>query len=137
MEREDSCLFFEMGRPKDFWQVYQAFRLVHDQYCRAGLLSPRPNQLRFFLRDLLSDATAIVATFDNQVIGTATGIKLGSSELPCSKIYRKEILDLLSRGRIVGEGTKFACLKCPQTTPRGVGGMSLVSKEILRWLFGW
>lgn len=118
-------------------ELYQAYRLVHDQYASTKLIEPRPSHLRFFVRDFLPITTPLVAVIDGKVVGTASMVRYSPIGLPGSSVYPAEIAKLVANSRRIAESTKFACAPVPQLSLRGVGKMSVVSTALLRALFQW
>jgi len=118
-------------------ELYQAYRLVHDQYAAIELIQPRASQLRFFVRDFLPATTALVAMIDGEVAGTASMVQWSSLGLPASSVYSAELLALVSSGKFIAESTKFACAPLPNITKLTPGKMSVVSTALLRALFHW
>ncbi|MBX7137863.1 MAG: response regulator [Oligoflexia bacterium] len=122
---------------RNFSDFYQALHLVHDEYCRSGLMSPRRSGLRVFLRDFLPVSTTFVTLQDKRVVGTATAQLDGAAGLPCDPIYPEKLRELRRLGRRVLESTKFACCHATPAPKSGLGNTSIVGAGLLRALFHW
>jgi CheY-like chemotaxis protein len=122
---------------QNFKQFYLALRVVHDEYCRAGLMEAKASGLRFFLRDILPASTTLVASTGENILGTATAQLDSRAGLPADPIYPDKMAQLRQEGRIVLESTKFACPHTAYSQPSGLGNMSVVGARMLKALFMW
>lgn len=136
-EAGGSGMAFAVSPARDFDELREAFRLVYQQYLRSGLTVESASRLRFFLRDLCPHTTTLVAIRGGRVVGTAAATIHGPTQIPCAPLFQEQVATLCQPGRVVAEGTKFASERSPSTDPRGVGRMSAVATELLRWLFAW
>lgn len=126
-----------IGVAKSFLEIYQSFRVAHDQYCRSGYMEPDRSGLRFFLRDLLSTSYIFVAVEDGEVIGTITGILHSSAGLPCSSVFPDEIDKRIRIGRQLMEASKLACVPHDAKNMRGAKVAASIPTELLRCAFYW
>lgn len=120
---------------RTFDEYYQALRLVHDEYCKAGLMTHKSAGIRLFLRELTTSSVVLVVLDQQQVVGTATVTINSPFALPSTAIFPDELQMLQSINRLIAEGTKFACRDCEATQERGIGRMSIASTQLLRWIF--
>ena len=137
LQRVEKGAPFTVSPARDFDELREAFRLVYVQYLRSGLTVECASRLRFFLRDLCPHTTTLVALYGGRVVGTAAATIHGPTPIPCAPLFPEEVDALCQPGRVIAEGTKFASERCPATDGRGVGRMSAVATELLRWLFAW
>lgn len=118
-------------------ELFQAFKLVYQQYLKFGYTQPRPAELRFFLRDLLPVSQCFVAMLDGEVIGTAASVQYSKIGLPCSNSFQPEIENLRAQARSLMESTKFACIANERGLEARNAGRSEVASRLLKLLFDW
>lgn len=94
---------------------HDAFRLVHDSYCRAGLDDANEYGLRVTPYQLLETSQIFVATRASEVLCTLTLARDGELGLPMDAVYGDEIEARRALGIEIGEVT---CLADRRLSPK-------------------
>ncbi|QDV26843.1 N-acyl amino acid synthase FeeM domain-containing protein [Aureliella helgolandensis] len=74
-----------------------AFRLLHQQYCAAGLCRPNPSGMRISPQQLQPESQVIVAEQRRQVVGTVSLTIDSKRQLPLENIFGTEVRALRTR----------------------------------------
>ena len=90
---------------RDEAELAAAFRLVHDAYVRIGAMTPYTSGMRILPHHALPTTTVLVATWDDEVVGTASLVSDGALGLPLDPSYdvgplRRQGLRLIEAGSL-------------------------------------
>ena len=110
---QDGTIELRIASTRSHYQ--QAFRLVHDSYCRAGLSEPSANGLRVTPYQLLPTSQVFVAIIAGEVVSTLTLIRDGDLGLPIESAYPELIAERRTRGIRVAE---VSCLADRRLSPK-------------------
>ncbi len=108
-----------------------AFRLVHDNYVRKGLVDPAPTGLKVSPFDILPSTAVFVAIRDGEVIGTLSLIEDGSIGLPMDDVFPEETRRVRERGGRLAELSAFAI----HPSVRGRGVSLMLYNLMFRWVW--
>lgn len=99
-------------------EVMDSFRLVYDEYERAGYIKERkPSRTLLDIHHLLSDTVVLLMLENHRVVSTLSLIfDSEKSGLPMDSIYRNELEDLRKNNRKVVEGCALATSANYQST---------------------
>lgn len=78
---------FEVKVAEEQQELEQAFRLLHDEYVRSGLMDPHPSGLRVTPYHALPTTTTLVAKVDGEVVATLSVVKDSAFGFPLDKIF--------------------------------------------------
>ncbi|OHB67452.1 MAG: hypothetical protein A2V70_17480 [Planctomycetes bacterium RBG_13_63_9] len=111
-------------------ELLAAFRLVYDNYVRAGLARPNPYRMRVTPSQLVPTTEIFVALSGTEVICTMSLVRDGQLGLPMETIYEEEVSRLRSRGIRPAEVSALACRQegQRQTLPIVIRLMSLMAQ---------
>lgn len=106
-DAEEADLVFKVAESKD--ELLQAYRLLYNEYLRAGYTSERSDGMLFTRHHLHPGTRVLVACCQERVVSTAA-IVCDSQEmgLPMDELYREELADLRRQGRNVAEVCSLA-----------------------------
>lgn len=122
---------------QNFKQLYSAFKLVHDEYCEAGLSNKNKSGIRFYLRELLPDSTTFVSLFKEKVIATVTVIRWSMASIPAFNIYKEEIQEAVDKGKFFAEATKFASVARKISEINEKRNPVIIFEELLKTIYHW
>jgi hypothetical protein len=78
---------FEVKVAEEQGELAEAFKLLHDEYVRSGLMDPHPSGMRVTPYHALPTTTTLVAKVDGRVIATLSVVKDNVFGLPLDKIF--------------------------------------------------
>ncbi|MCB0317281.1 MAG: response regulator [Bdellovibrionales bacterium] len=116
----------------NYKELVQSFELIYKQYLKFGYSKENSYGLRFTLRDLLPETMTFVAREREKIVGTVSIIANSIAGLPSKQIFKNQVDQLEQGGKIIAEGTRFACVD--DSKPGGMGGTAL---NLLKWYFQW
>lgn len=122
---------------QNFKQLYSAFKLVHDEYCEAGLSNKNKSGIRFYLRELLPESTTFVSLFKEKVIATVTVIRWSMASIPSFNIYKEEIEEAVNKGKFFAEATKFASVARKISEISDKRNPVIIFEELLKTIYHW
>jgi hypothetical protein len=106
-DAEEADLVFKLAESKD--ELLQAYRLLYNEYFRAGYTPARPDGMLFTRHHLHPGTRVLVACYRERVVSTAAIV--GDSRemgLPMDELYRGELAVLRRQGRNVAEVCSLA-----------------------------
>ena len=109
-----------------------SFELLYKQYLKYGYAKKNSYGLRFSLRDLLPETMTFVARDGKKLVGTVSIISNSVAGLPSKAIFKKEVEKLELGGKIIAEGTRFACVDDASSK-----GLNSTAFNLLKWFFQW
>lgn len=90
-------------------ELEQAFRLLHDEYVRAGLMKPHPSGMRITPYHALPSTSTLIALWDNEVVGTLSIIRESAFGFPMDRIFDTQ--NLKNNGARLAEISALAIKK--------------------------
>ncbi|MBW1646300.1 MAG: hypothetical protein JRJ56_08275 [Deltaproteobacteria bacterium] len=91
-------------------QYAEAFRLAHQRYLEAGIISPQPHGFWLTPYHILNDTRVVMAYLDGRPSCTASIVFDSACGLPSDDIYRPELDVLRREGRRLAEFCSLAAL---------------------------
>ena len=93
-------------------ELFQAYRLLYEEYRKAGYVKPKASKTLFTKYHLLPDTTVFIAKKENRIFSTAT-IVYDSPEtgLPMDCLYAEELANLRNNHRKILEIASLASEK--------------------------
>lgn len=92
------------------WELFTAFRLVYQEYRKAGLVHPNPLEVRLTPYHLLPTTDVIVAATPagKEAACTVTLVRDGRMGLPIESIFPETVIERRRQGRSIAEVTSLA-----------------------------
>lgn len=78
-------IVFKIAETKE--QLTQAFKLLHNEYVRAGYMDPHPSGMRLTKYHALPSTTTLIAEREGRVVGTVSLIRQNTFGLPCEQVF--------------------------------------------------
>ena len=113
-------------------ELLASFELLYKQYLKYGYTKENSYGLRFSLRDLLPETMTFVARSEKELVGTVSIISNSVAGLPSKAIFKRKVEKLELGGKIIAEGTRFACIDEYNSK-----GLNSTAFSLLKWFFQW
>ena len=114
MEACESALRFDKPLSKKFVfklaqtreELEACFRLLHDEYVRAGFMKPDPSGMRVTLHHALPTTSTLMCRYENRVVGTISLIRENGLGFPMQRVF--DLDEVIREGGGVAEVSALA-----------------------------